>query len=379
MTEPFRLLDLFSGIGGFSLGLERVKWPDGSPAFQTEAFCEKEEFPSRVLAKHWPDVPIYEDIKELTNERLKADGIIPNAISAGWPCQDFSVAGKQAGFDGSRSSLWHEIIRLVTEINRDSTVEWIILENVAALPNNSRWMGTVLSSLSQIGYDAEWHCIPASTSVHAPHRRDRIFIIAYPNSRQYQGTNKEIQSGRHTFDDGLQNLADTDSSISDGRPDITGRETKERTATGWRGEDVADTESITIGAGLREGEPGEIGRRRSGDGDSEVAYPDKQGLEGRISEELPERTGKRPARQNGGEGYVRREFESGVGLLAHGISAGLARCEGWLEEPGIGRVATGIPDRRDKLMALGNSLVPAIPELIGNAIVDRLTLPKDRG
>jgi DNA (cytosine-5)-methyltransferase 1 len=64
MTEPFRLLDLFSGIGGFSLGLERVKWPDGSPAFQTEAFCEKEEFPSRVLAKHWPDVPIYDDIKE---------------------------------------------------------------------------------------------------------------------------------------------------------------------------------------------------------------------------------------------------------------------------------------------------------------------------
>jgi DNA (cytosine-5)-methyltransferase 1 len=87
MTPP-RLLDLFSGIGGFSLGLER------SGAFRTVAFCEIEAFPRKVLAKHWPEVPIYDDVRTLTAERLAADGIGVDAICGGFPCQDISCGRK---------------------------------------------------------------------------------------------------------------------------------------------------------------------------------------------------------------------------------------------------------------------------------------------
>ena len=116
MTE-WRVLDLFSGIGGFSLGLERA-------GMTTVAFCEIDPFCRKVLAKHWPDVPIYEDIRELTGERLATDGIVADVITGGFPCQDISVAGKQAGLDGDRSSLWTELCRIIGEIRpRYATVE----------------------------------------------------------------------------------------------------------------------------------------------------------------------------------------------------------------------------------------------------------------
>ena len=172
----YRLLDLFSGIGGFSLGLER------SGGFKTVAFCEIEPFPRRVLRKHWPDVPIYEDVRTLTAERLAADGISVDAICGGFPCQDLSVAGRRAGLEGSRSGLWSEVVRLVGEI-RPAVV---IVENVGGLlsgPDDKpgRWFGRVLGDLAEVGYDAEWHCIPAA-SVGAPHLRDRVWVVA--NSQQ---------------------------------------------------------------------------------------------------------------------------------------------------------------------------------------------------
>src|SRR4051812_44846123 len=119
-----RTLDLFSGIGGFSRGLERTG------GFQTVAFCEIEPFCRRVLAKHWPDVPCYEDIKTLTADRLLDDGLVPvDVICGGFPCQDISVAGKGAGIDGERSGLWSEYARLIGEIQP----RFIIVENVSAL------------------------------------------------------------------------------------------------------------------------------------------------------------------------------------------------------------------------------------------------------
>ena len=166
-----RVLDLFSGIGGFSLGLERA-------GMETIAFCEIEPFCQKVLRKHWPDVPIYDDVKELTNERLRADGITDiDIITGGFPCQDLSVAGKQKGITGDRSGLWSELSRIISEIRP----KYAIMENVPALisGDSGRWFGKVLGDLAEIGYDAEWYCIPASY-VGAPHIRDRVWILAYP-------------------------------------------------------------------------------------------------------------------------------------------------------------------------------------------------------
>lgn len=161
--QKLKVLDLFSGIGGFSLGLERTG------GFETVAFCEIDPFCRAVLRKHWPDVPIHEDVRELTVEQV---GTV-DVICGGFPCQDLSFAGKGAGLAGERSGLWSEIRRLSSE----SQPRYIVVENVSALL--SRGLGDVLADLAAIGYDAEWHCIPAST-VGAPHRRDRIWIIAYP-------------------------------------------------------------------------------------------------------------------------------------------------------------------------------------------------------
>lgn len=161
-----RTLDLFSGIGGFSLGLERTA------GFRTVAFCEIDPFCRRVLAKHWPEVPRYDDVRTLTAARLAADGISVDVICGGFPCQDISVAGAGAGLDGERSGLWRDFARLIGELRPGH----VIVENVAALLG--RGLGDVLGDLAALGYDAEWHCIPAS-AVGAPHRRDRVWIMAY--------------------------------------------------------------------------------------------------------------------------------------------------------------------------------------------------------
>ena len=171
-----RVLDLFSGIlvGGFSLGLERTG------GFSTVAFCEIEPFPRRVLAKHWPGVPQYDDVRTLTGARLAADGIAVDVITGGFPCQDLSVAGKQRGMgEGTRSGLWSEIVRLIGDLRP----RYVIVENVAALlagPSERRggWFGRVLGDLAECGYDAEWENIPAS-ALGAPHRRERVWLVAY--------------------------------------------------------------------------------------------------------------------------------------------------------------------------------------------------------
>jgi len=181
-VKKLRVLDLFSGIGGFSLGLERTG------GFETVAFCEIEEFPRRVLAKHWPEVPCYEDVRELTAERLAADGIAVDVITGGFPCQDISAAGKQSGISReTRSGLWSEIVRLTGELSPP----YLIVENVSNLlsgPSAKRggWFGRVLGDLAQIGYDAEWHCISAA-NFGAPHIRDRVWLLAHPvRKRQHE-------------------------------------------------------------------------------------------------------------------------------------------------------------------------------------------------
>ena len=172
-----KVLDLFAGIGGFTLGLERA-------GFETVAFCEIEPYAQKVLRKNWPEVPIYDDVRDITAERLVSDGISVDVITGGFPCQDISVAGKREGIEGERSGLWTECARLIGELQP----RYAIFENVPNLLNGERgaWFKRVLWDISALGYDAEWHCIPAS-ELGAHHHRDRIWILAYPNSDDRRG------------------------------------------------------------------------------------------------------------------------------------------------------------------------------------------------
>jgi DNA (cytosine-5)-methyltransferase 1 len=181
-----RVLDLFAGIGGFSIGLERA-------GFETVAFCEIDSYAQKVLKKNWPGVPIYDDVRTITAERLASDGIGVDVITGGFPCQDISVSGNQAGIqDGTRSGLWSECARLLGDIRP----KYAIFENVTNLLNGERgaWFKRVLWDISQIGYDAEWHCIPAS-ELGAHHHRDRIWIIAYPSG---VGHGKRVEEADRT-------------------------------------------------------------------------------------------------------------------------------------------------------------------------------------
>jgi DNA (cytosine-5)-methyltransferase 1 len=168
------VLDLFSGIGGFSLGLERA-------GMRTVAFCEYEPYCRKVLRKHWSNVLIYEDVRTLTAERLVKDGVPSiDIVAGGFPCQDISNAGKRVGIDGERSGLWAEYARIIGEVRP----RYVIVENVAALL--IRGLDRILGDLAPLGYDAEWHCISAS-AVGAEHPRDRIWIVAYPSSKRLEG------------------------------------------------------------------------------------------------------------------------------------------------------------------------------------------------
>ena len=159
------VLDLFSGIGGFSYGLKKAG------GFNTVAFCEIDEPCRKVLKKHWADIPIYEDVKLLNSERIGSDGISVDVICGGFPCQDISIAGKGAGLSGEKSGLWFEFYRLIEELKP----RFAIVENVFAFRN--RGLDCVLQDLASIGYDATW-TLYDSKYFGVPQRRRRIYILA---------------------------------------------------------------------------------------------------------------------------------------------------------------------------------------------------------
>jgi DNA (cytosine-5)-methyltransferase 1 len=165
------VLDLFSGIGGFSLGLERA-------GMRTVAFCEIDPERRQLLAARWPAVACYDDIRTLTASRLRTDGISVDVICGGFPCQDISVAGKGVGIEGARSGLWSEYARLIGELRP----RFIIVENVARLLSDG--MGVVLGDLAALRYNAEWEGLPAFT-VGSPQERDRVWIVAYPDEWKF--------------------------------------------------------------------------------------------------------------------------------------------------------------------------------------------------
>lgn len=172
---------LFSGIGGFELGLERAI-PNSETIWQVEqnTYCQG------ILKKHWPQAKIFDDVRNITKDNVEPVDI----LCGGFPCQDISVAGKMGGLDGERSGLWWEMWRIIGELRP----RIIVLENVS---NILRLGGRqVLGSLAQIGYDAEW-CVISASQFGAPHKRNRWFCVAYPNSESQSNSpnNEEALEG----------------------------------------------------------------------------------------------------------------------------------------------------------------------------------------
>jgi len=198
-----KVLDLFSGIGGFSLGLERA-------GMETVAFCEIEDYPVSILNKHWPDINVHRDIRKLDGKEYRNS---VDVVCGGFPCQDLSVAGKQKGITGDRSGLYDAIIRIA----RVCKPRFIVLENVANLLARPDWFGYELGRLAKIGYDAEWEIIRAS-DVGAPHKRARVWIVAYPTSKfrnVIEDNPRELSQSKKAPEprngSGSQNVADSDS------------------------------------------------------------------------------------------------------------------------------------------------------------------------
>jgi len=302
-----KVLDLFAGIGGFTIGLEKA-------GFETVAFCEIEPYAQKVLKKNWPEVPIYDDVRTITAERLVSDGIRVDVITGGFPCQDISVAGNQAGIaDGTRSGLWSECARLIGELRP----RYAIFENVTNLLNGERgdWFKRVLWDISAIGYDAEWHCIPAS-ELGAHHHRDRVWIICYPR--------REVLLEDSRYGE-------------------------------WR-----DSKSVIGGEdaqGKRECDPSSIGR--SSQNVADALYKRLQrGIHRRQESQWESKLG-----------HFRRSSST------HGQPTK----NEWDIEPDVGRVANGVPSKSHRLKCLGNAVVPPIPELIGRAIYENNKERNERG
>jgi DNA (cytosine-5)-methyltransferase 1 len=198
-VSELRVGSLFSGIGGFDLGLERTG------GFRTAWFCEQDEFCQRVLARHWPGVPCHPDIAALTGD---AAGPV-DVLCGGFPCQDISGAGLKVGIGGSRSGLWSEYARLVRELRP----RYVLVENVSALL--ARGLDVVLGDLAAIGYSAEWGCIRAA-DVGAPHLRDRLWLVGYPDHEGEPVEPVDAEARR------LPKLADADTFGRNGWPRVFG-------------------------------------------------------------------------------------------------------------------------------------------------------------
>lgn len=323
---------LFSGAGCGDLGLE---WAGLDHAW----FCEVDPYARKILALRWPGKPIYEDIREVDFTQVEP----VDMLAGGFPCQDISVAGKGAGLEGARSGLWTEYARAIAEIRP----RYALIENSPALV--TRGLDVVLSDLASLGYDAEWHCVPAS-ALGAPHKRDRIWIVA--NAR----------GGRCGEPEGRQVEQPRGTEAISASPH------------------VADAEGQPERARLRPDEQAEVGRGRSGDSGGADDIPDAAG-HGRKSRRAESEGQQRAARIVGHCGEVPNTVRPGreeldiaalaarAGQRSGGAPAGWGTAW-WATEPGLGRVAHGVANRVDRLKCIGNGQVPHCTYLFGRLILD---------
>jgi len=326
-----RHLDLFSGIGGFSLGLE------STGGFETVAFCDIEKYCLQVLEKRFPGVPRYTDIKELNYDKIKSDGLFPiDIITGGYPCQPFSVAGRKKGEEDPRH-LWPEMFRLVQELRPS----WVIGENVSG--HIKLGLDTVLKNLESEGYSARTFSISAS-SVGANHQRERVWIIA--NSERNGLTTSEKRGG-------------FEKTISEQQKRENNTFNSERASSiPLSSKNVEDTRQH--GGGLEPSGNTESTRRRSSEKTKWSTNADQTSGSSKGEETLADTNSER-----GRSWETRHKDAKNVGQSSRGEEAN----NWWDIEPNVGRVAHGVPKRVDRLKSLGNSLVPHIPYYIGLSIL----------
>lgn len=295
-----KVLDLFSGIGGFSLGLEKA-------GMETVAFCEMDLYCQKILRKHWPHVQIHDDIKKLDGTQYA--GAV-DLVCGGFPCQPFSTAGKQKGEDDNRH-LWPEMLRVIQE----SKPAWVIGENVPGIINMA--LEQVCAGLEAEGYEVQPLIIPAC-AVDAPHKRNRVWIIAY--SHKNHESMLAINAQKRLDTDAQHNGRTDSEECGKHAKAICGSKKRQEGTEQFAGVDPSPSMADTTSFGLQ--------------GQCEAATCQPEGA----------------------------EFHS------RGRIVGADR-SWWPPESGICRMADGISNRVDRLRTLGNSVVSQIPEQLGRMIM----------
>jgi len=378
-----KILDLFSGLGGFSLGLERTG------CFKTIAFCDNDKFSKLILDKHWKGVKVYNDVREITKEKFKEDGIeFPDIITGGFPCQPFSVAGKQKGTSDDRH-LWPEMFRIIKAFKP----RYVIGENVRGIINiqDGVVFETVCTDLESEGYEVQPFIIPAA-GVGAPHRRERVWIIATLVNTQHNGSSTSTIEGSSATSSNDNEKGQNETSEFEG------------TSGSRDSKDVADTKSERLQRSRGQESDRDINRfqqdkkrieseirseseRRSRTfGHEDVANADSERPQGH-GKKYELRKNSQKIKTSGSSSSAREDVADTEGSIGYDFQVisgtsesetqevsrdgSSVRGEGswWDVEPDVGRVAHGVSGRVHRLKGLGNSIVPQIAEEIGRAII----------
>ena len=424
----FRVLDLFSGIGGFALGLE---WA----GMETAAFCEADAFCQAVLRRYWPDVPLYPDVRRLTGETIEKEVGRIDLLCGGFPCQPFSVAGKRRGTDDDRN-LWPEMFRLVREVRP----RWVLGENTPGLDGLA--LDGILTDLEDSGYETAPTLEIPACALDAPHKRSRLFIVAYRDreGRSQQGGEKRKVGGRSI--DGSEEDMENPARVQSGRE--VSRSQRQRTGAAGEPVDVANA-ACERQHGSRDTGPGRRAEPANASNDIDVEYPKShrrgkgraepeirggrsafaepssggnvaddaiRRRSGKSGEDAPAgesegQAGRRSSDSNVANGDSKRSHREEVDAVERGFDAfdgpesdsknvgdadepgpqgwnerrrRKGECTPWstgrtlkgrrIPEPGIRLLANGVPNRVAKLRALGNAVVPQVVEQIGRAILE---------
>jgi len=331
---PMRELSLFTGAGGGLLGTLLLGW-------RTVGYVEVNTYCQQVIAARikdgfLPEAPIFSDVRAFIREGYaKAYQGMVDVITAGFPCQPFSAAGKRLGANDERN-MWPETIECIRLVRP----EYALLENVSSLLT-SGYFGTVLSDLAQSGYDTRWRVLSAA-ELGAPHRRDRVWIVAHTNSKRGAGTiqhqHRRNTKARLGSNGKVQSMADSNEDQQQLHQPGKQSEVSSRANSGRSGQNVAHAQGKRVGRLAMEREPQQKVANAAGE-----------------SENVPNANANRcnKVEQQDGSAAEGNTLVSSIAQRGYGE-------EWWAVEPELGRVADGVAHRVDRLEAIGNGQVPAV-------------------